>query len=41
MMIKRENSFFIPHGDTYLKTGDILLVFCTRTAFEDTQYKLG
>ncbi len=37
MMIRRENSFFIPHGDTYLKIGDILLVFGTRTAFEETR----
>ncbi|NOY50411.1 MAG: hypothetical protein GXO88_07615 [Chlorobi bacterium] len=37
IMIRRENSFFIPHGDTYLKIGDILLVFGTRTAFEETR----
>jgi len=40
IMIKRENSFFIPHGDTYFRTGDILLVFGTQTAFEDTRYKV-
>ena len=37
MMVKRENSFFIPHGDTYLKIGDILLVFGTHTAFDETR----
>jgi Kef-type K+ transport system membrane component KefB len=41
MMIRRENSFFIPHGDTFLKIGDILLVFGTRTAFEETKILLG
>ena len=37
MMVRRENSFFIPHGDTYLKTGDILLIFGTNTAFDETR----
>jgi Trk K+ transport system NAD-binding subunit len=41
MMIKRENSFFIPHGETYCRKGDVLLVFGTQTAFEDTRYKVG
>ena len=41
MMVKRENNFSIPHGENYLKTGDILLVFGTQTAFEDTRHKLG
>jgi len=41
MMVKRENSFLIPHGDTYLKTGDILLVFGTQTAFNETQAALS
>jgi len=41
MMVKRENSFSIPHGDTYLKVGDILLVFGTQTAFEETKILLG
>jgi len=40
IMVRRENSFFIPHGDTYFRTGDILLVFGTQTAFEDTRYKV-
>jgi len=41
MMHKRENNFSIPHGDTYLKTGDTLLVFGTNSAFEDTRQLLG
>jgi len=41
IMIKRENNFLIPHGDTYFRTGDILLVFGTQTAFEDIRYKMG
>ena len=40
IMVNRENSFFIPHGDTYFKKGDVLLVFGTQTAFEDTRYKV-
>jgi len=41
IMIKRENNFFIPHGNTYFKKGDKLLVFGTQTAFEDTRYKVS
>ncbi len=41
MMVKRENSFFIPHGETYFRAGDILMVFGTQTAFEDTRRKVG
>jgi Trk K+ transport system NAD-binding subunit len=41
IMIKRENNFFIPHGNTYFKKGDVLLVFGTQTAFEDTRYKVS
>jgi len=41
MMIKRDDNFLIPHGDTYLKNGDTLLVFGTQTAFEDTRFKVG
>ncbi len=37
MMVRRKNSFFIPHGDTYLKIGDMLLVFGTQTAFDETR----
>ena len=41
MMIKRGNSFIIPHGDSILRTGDTLMVFGTQTAFEDTRTKLA
>jgi len=37
MMVRRKNSFFIPHGDTYLKIGDMLLVFGTNSAFDETR----
>jgi len=37
MMLKRENSFLIPHGDTFLRTGDLLMVFGTQTAFDETR----
>ena len=40
MMIRRDNKLFIPHGDTYLKLNDVLLVFGTQTAFEDTTGKV-
>ncbi len=40
MMVKRENSFFIPHGDTYFRTGDILNVFGTDTALQNTRDKI-
>ncbi|MCK5907679.1 MAG: cation:proton antiporter [Flavobacteriales bacterium] len=41
MMVKRDDNFLIPHGDTYFKRGDTLLVFGTQTAFEDTRFKVG
>jgi len=41
MMIRRDNSLFIPHGETYLRVGDILLMFGTQTAFDDTMRKVG
>ena len=40
IMVKRKNNFYIPHGDTYFRTGDILHVFGTNTAIEDTREKL-
>jgi Kef-type K+ transport system membrane component KefB/Trk K+ transport system NAD-binding subunit len=40
IMIKRGNSLFIPHGETYLKIGDILNIFGTDSALEDTREKL-
>jgi len=41
MMVKRDNSFFIPHGDTYFRLGDILHVFGTDSALENTRQKMG
>ena len=41
IMIKRANNFYIPHGDTYFKVGDILMLFGTRTAMEDTLHKMA
>jgi Kef-type K+ transport system membrane component KefB/Trk K+ transport system NAD-binding subunit len=41
MMVKRGNSFFIPHGETYFRTGDILHVFGTDTALNDTKEKVS
>ncbi|MBE0666369.1 MAG: TrkA family potassium uptake protein [Bacteroidales bacterium] len=41
IMIKRGNTLFIPHGETYLKTGDIMSIFGTGSALESTREKLG
>ncbi len=41
MMMKRGGSFFIPHGETYFRVGDILHVFGTDTALEDIRQKVG
>jgi Kef-type K+ transport system membrane component KefB/Trk K+ transport system NAD-binding subunit len=41
IMAKGGNSLFIPHGETYLKTGDVLYIFGTDTALEDTRERLG
>ncbi len=35
ILIKRDKSFFIPHGDTYFKLGDVLHVLGTPTALEN------
>ena len=40
MIIKRGNDSYIPHGETYLRKGDILHVFGTDTALEDTRKKV-
>ncbi len=39
MMIRRGNDFHIPHGDSHLRKNDVLLIFGTQTAFEDTRIK--
>ncbi len=41
MMVKRGNSFYIPHGDTYFRIGDVLHVFGTDSAMENTRHKVG
>jgi Trk K+ transport system NAD-binding subunit len=41
MMVKRDNSNYIPHGETYFKLGDILHVFGTDSALENTRQKMG
>lgn len=41
MMVKRDNSFYIPHGETYFRLGDIIHVFGTQTALEDTLKKVS
>jgi len=41
MMVKRGNNFFIPHGETYFRKGDILQVFGTDTALQNTREKMG
>ena len=41
MMIKRNNVFYIPHGDTVFQLGDVLHVFGTDTALEDTRRKVS
>jgi Kef-type K+ transport system membrane component KefB len=41
MMIKRGDVFYIPHGETYFRVGDILHVFGTDTALEHTRQKVG
>jgi Kef-type K+ transport system membrane component KefB/Trk K+ transport system NAD-binding subunit len=40
IMVKRSNAFFIPHGETYFRVGDILHVFGTDTALQDTREKM-
>ncbi len=37
IMVKRGDNLFIPHGETYLKTGDILNIFGTDSALEHTR----
>ncbi len=41
MMIKRGDAFYIPHGETYFRIGDVLHVFGTDTALEHTRRKVG
>ncbi len=41
MIIKRGNESYIPHGETFLRKGDVLHVFGTATALDDTRKKVG
>jgi Kef-type K+ transport system membrane component KefB/Trk K+ transport system NAD-binding subunit len=41
IMVKRGNALYIPHGETYLKTGDVLSIFGTDSALENTREKLS
>jgi len=41
IMVKRGTNLFIPHGETFLKIGDILNIFGTGTALENTRELLG
>lgn len=40
MMVRRGDNMYIPHGNTYLRLGDIINVFGTKTALEDFRNKL-
>ena len=40
MMIKREERIYIPHGETYFRLGDVVHVFGTNTAMDETREKL-
>ena len=35
MLIRRGNEMMVPHGNTYLKSGDVTAVFATDTAMDD------
>jgi len=41
IMVKRGNNIFIPHGETFLKIGDVMSIFGTDSALGDTREKLG
>jgi len=41
MMVKRGNNSYIPHGETFFRLGDIIHVFGTDSALEDTRLKLS
>ncbi len=40
MMVKRGDNMYIPHGETYLRLGDVINVFGTATALDDFREKL-
>ncbi len=41
MMIKRDSNMYVPHGDTYIRLGDIVNVFGTNPAIDDFKQKLS
>lgn len=41
IMLRRGSSLIIPHGESYLRVGDVLTVFGTNTAMEDARLKLS
>jgi Kef-type K+ transport system membrane component KefB/Trk K+ transport system NAD-binding subunit len=41
IMVKRGTSLFIPNGETYLRTGDVVNILGTDSALEDSRKKLG
>ncbi len=41
IMVKRGTNLFIPHGKTYLRTGDVLSIFGTDSALENTRQILA
>jgi Kef-type K+ transport system membrane component KefB/Trk K+ transport system NAD-binding subunit len=41
IMLKRGTNLFIPHGETYLKLGDILNILGTDSSLENSREKLG
>ena len=40
MMVKQGNDVYIPHGETFFRLGDVVHVFGTDSALEDTRAKL-
>ncbi len=40
IMLRRGSSLIIPHGESYLRVGDVLTVFGTNSAMEDARLKL-
>ncbi len=40
ILIKRGTEMFIPHGDNYFKTGDVVNIFGTTSALEDIESRL-
>jgi Kef-type K+ transport system membrane component KefB len=39
VLVQRGSDNFIPHGESYLKRGDVLMVFGTEVALEDTRQR--